>query len=42
MHNSRMKSAAVNSYIKMLLHTQAGRGLSAQEIATLTQLARAL
>jgi hypothetical protein len=36
-----MKAAAINSYI-LLLHTQGERGLSAQEIATLTALARAL
>jgi hypothetical protein len=41
MHNSRMKSAAINTYV-YLLNTQRGRGLTAQEIATLTQLAQAL
>jgi hypothetical protein len=40
-HKSRMKTAAINSYI-LLLHIQRGRGLTTQEIATLTQLARAL
>jgi len=41
LHNQRMKESAINSYI-LLLNMQRGRGLSAQEVATLSQLARDL
>jgi hypothetical protein len=41
LHNSRMETAALNSYI-LLVQTQRGRGLTAGEAATLIQLAQSL
>lgn len=40
-HNSRMKAAAINSYV-LFVTTQRGHSLTAQQVATLTQLARLL